>query len=84
MDDELEAALAEIREQADNYHLVPAAMVLPLLAAINDILDLADGWTRESQAGDGARARDGAECAYLVKWAIGRRLAEGPDKGPAR
>jgi len=75
-DDELDAVLEEIRAQANDQHLVPAAMVYPLLAAVNAVLDLADGWTRESQARDGARTRDGAECAMLLKWAIGRALTE--------
>jgi hypothetical protein len=47
--------------------------VVALLIAATTVTS-ADGWTRESQARDGARARDGAECAMLLKWAIGRAL----------
>jgi hypothetical protein len=40
--DPVAAFLADTRMQAEDHHLVPAGMVLPLLAAFDAVLKLAD------------------------------------------
>lgn len=61
-DDPVTAFLAGVRMQAEDHHLVPAGMVLPLLAFAEAVLKLADEWDAESDHLDGLAERgDGDE-----------------------
>jgi hypothetical protein len=80
-DDPEAAFLADTRMQAEDHHLVPASMVLPLLEALESVLTLADDWTEGSYSSSSAldedRAWVRAACGAKVREAITAALKEG-------
>lgn len=62
-DDPATAFLADVRMQAEDHHLVPAGMVLPLLAFAEAVLKLADDWDAEARGIflEAARTADAGE-----------------------
>lgn len=71
-DDKVTAALDDIRMQAEDHGLVPAADVFRLLGALDAALALPAQWQRFAAAGD---AED--ECATELREAISRALLGG-------
>jgi hypothetical protein len=65
--DDVTAFLADVRMQAEDHHLVPAHMVLPLLTFADAALKLADDWDAESdRLGDEAEKPGAAVRAVML------------------
>jgi hypothetical protein len=93
--DAVTAFLADVRMQAEDHHLVPAGMVLPLVAAVEAVPALAGKWEKEAARLDGIsegstdpqqraaismRAQAFEECARDLREAVTAALT-GPQPG---